>query len=97
MYKLKRGVKIMEIKKILQKLNNQYFKSLKRFEHVYFYMSNFDEQVKKFNDNFLNLMSAVINNKTDNLDLNANLVYIYATTNEKNELRILIDSIPTNH
>ena len=86
----------MEIKNILQKLNSQYFKSLKRFEHVYFYMPNFDERVRKFNNEFLNLMSAIINNKTDNLDLNANLVYIYATTNEKNELRILLDSIPTN-
>ena len=87
----------MEIKNILQKINNQYFKSLKRFEHVYFYMLNFDERVRKFNNEFLNLVSAIINNKTDNLDLNANLVYIYATTNEKNELRILLDSIPTNH
>ena len=87
----------MEIKNILQKLNNQYFKSLKRFEHSYHFMPDFDEYVKKFNDNFLNLMSAIINNKTDNLDLNANWVYIYATLNEKNELRILIDSIPTNH
>ena len=86
----------MEIKNILQKLNNQYFKSLKRFEHSYHFMPNFDERVKKFNNEFLNLMSAVINNKTD-LDLNANLVYIYATINEKNELRILIDSIPANH
>ena len=86
----------MEIKNILQKLNSQYFKSLKRFEHSYHFMPNFDERVKKFNDNFLNLTSAIINNKTDNLDLNANLVYIHATINEKNELRILLDSIPTN-
>ena len=87
----------MEIKKILQKLNSQYFKSLKRFERVYFYMPNFDERVRKFNNEFLNLMSAIINNKTDNLDLNANWVYIHATINEKNELRILLDSIPANH
>ena len=88
----------METKKVLQKLNNQYFKSLKRFEKLYKNFGFvFNEKLIDFNTDFLKIISTIINNKTDILDLNTNWVYIYATTNEKNELRILIDSIPTNH
>ena len=88
----------METKKILQKLNNQYFKSLKRFEKLYKNFGFvFNEKLIVFNNDFLKIISAIINNKTDILDLNVNWVYVYATTNEKNELRILIDSVPANH
>ena len=83
----------MENKNILQKLNNQYFKSLKRFEKAYhlndtYYAKKFEE----FNSDYLKIISAVINKNTYNLDLNSNRVYISATISEKNEIRILIDS-----
>ena len=88
----------MEIKNILQKLNNQYFKSLKRFEKMYNLNETFfKEKLKKFNSDYLKLVSAVINHDTYSLDLTTNWVYICATINEKNELRILIDSVPTNN
>ena len=88
----------MEKKEILQKLNNQYFKSFKRFEKIYKNFGFvFNEKLIDFNTDFLKIISAIINNKTDILDLNANWVYVYATDNEKNELRILIDGVPTNH
>ena len=88
----------MEKKEVLQKINNQYFKSLKRFEKLY---KNFGfvfyEKLIDFNTDFLRIISTIINNRTDILDLNANRIYFYASANEKNELRILIDSVPTNH
>ena len=88
----------MEIKKVLQKLNNQYFKSFKRFEKIYKNFGFvFNEKLIDFNTDFLKIISTIINNKTDILDLNSNWVYVYATANEKNGLRILIDSVPTNH
>ena len=67
---IKRGVQIMETKKILQKLNNQYFKSLKRFKK----MCNFGgryykKEVKEFNSDYLKIISAVINHDTYDLDL----------------------------
>ena len=99
MYKqIKNCFKIMEKKEVLQKLNNQYFKSLKRFEKIHKNFGFvFNEKLIDFNIDFLKIISAIINNKTDILDLNVNWVYICATTNEKSELIILIDSIPTNH
>ena len=87
----------MEIKNILQKLNNQYFKSLRRMCKVFVDCSIFGEYKSKINSDYLKLISVVINNETNILDLDANWVYVYATTNEKNELRILIDSVPTNY
>ena len=88
----------MEIKNILQKINNQYFKSFKRFEKIYKNFGFvFNEKLIDFNTDFLRIISTIINNKTDILDLNTNQVYIYATTNKKNELRILINSIQTNN
>ena len=88
----------MEKKEVLRKLNNQYFKSFKRFEKVYKNFGFvFNEKLIVFNNDFLKIVSAIINNKTDILDLDANWVYVYATVNEKNGLRILIDSVPTNH
>ena len=90
--------KIMEIKNILQKLNNQYFKSLKRFEKIYKNFGFvFNEKLIDFNTDYLKIISTIINNKTDILDLNTNWIYIYATINEKDELRILIDSVPANY
>ena len=88
----------MEKKEVLRKLNNQYFKSFHRFEKIYKNFGFvFNEKLIDFNNDFLKIVSAIINNKTDILDLDANWVYVYATVNEKNGLRILIDSVPTNH
>ena len=88
----------MEIKKVLQKLNNQYFKSLKRFEKAYRLNDTYyAEKLKEFNNDYLKIVSAVINHDTYGLDLRTKWLYICATINEENELRILIDSVPTNH
>ena len=96
MYKLTKGAN-MEIKNILQKLNNQYFKSLRRMCKAFVDCSIFGEYKSKINSDYLKLISAVINNETNILSLTNNLVYIWSTINEKNELRILIDSVPTNY
>ena len=83
----------MENKSILIKLNSQYFKSLKRFQKVYnLSESYYARKLKEFNNDYLKLVSAVINHDTYGLDLSSNCVYINATINEKNALRILIDS-----
>ena len=88
----------MEKKEVLQKLTNQYFKSLEHFEKLYKeYGFVFYERLIDFNTDFLKMISTIINNRADILDLNTNRIYYYATPNEKNEMRILIDSIPTNH
>ena len=86
----------MEKKEILQKLNNQYFKSLKRFEKSFSCRSDFEDEINDFNNDYLKIISAVLNNDTYGLNLNTNFIYICATINEKNGIRILIDSIPTN-
>ena len=84
----------MEKKDVLAKLNSQYFKSLKRLEKAYKHFGFvFYEKLKDFNLDYLHLVSVVINDKTDNLDLNTNWVYIYATLNEKDDIRLLIDSV----
>ena len=83
----------MENKNILQKLNNQYFKSLKRFEKAYRLNDTYyAETLKEFNDDYLKIISAVINHDTYGLDLSTKWIYTCATINEKNEIRILIDS-----
>ena len=83
----------MENKNILQKLNNQYFKSLKRFEKAYrLNDAYYAEKLKEFNDDYLKIISAVINHDTYGLDLSTKWIYTCATINEKNEIRILIDS-----
>ena len=89
----------MEIKKILQKLNNQYFKSLKRFEKVYKKINLYSNGIKTFNEGYLKAISAVLSGDANDIrvSLCSSLVYIYATINEKDELRTLIDNIPTNH
>ena len=67
-----RGVKIMEIQNILQKLNNQYFKSLKRFEKAYRLNDTYySKKLKEFNDDYLKLVSAVINHDIRDLDLSS--------------------------
>ena len=83
----------MENKNILVKLNSQYFKSLKRFEKAYRLNDTYyAEKLKEFNDDYLKIISAVINHDTYNLDLSTKWIYVCATINEKNEIRILIDS-----
>ena len=83
----------MENKNILIKLNSQYFKSLKRFEKAYRLNDTYyAEKLKEFNDDYLKIISAVINHDTRDLDLSTKWIYACATINEKNEIRILIDS-----
>ena len=63
----------MEKKEVLQKLTNQYFKSLKRFEKTHNLNEIFFKvELKKFNSDYLKLVSAVINNDTYSLDLSTN-------------------------
>ena len=89
----------MEKKEVLKKLNNQYFKSLKRFEKIYSALPGFKAELKKFNKGYLKVISAVLTGDADKIrvSLYHNFFYICATDNEKDELRILIDSVPTNH
>ena len=88
----------MEKKEVLRKLNNQSFKSLKRLEKQFSFSKSFLKvKIEHFNSDYLKIISAVLNNETYALSLTNNLVYIHATINEKNELRILIDSVPTNN
>ena len=83
----------MENKNILQKLNSQYFKSLKRFKKMCkFAERRYEKEVKEFNDDYLKIISAVINHDTYDLDLSNKWLYACATINEKNKIRILIDS-----
>ena len=83
----------METKKVLNLLTNQYFKSFKRFEKQFSFSKSFLKvKIERFNNDYLKIISAVLNNETCALDLTNNLVYIHATINEKNEIRILIDS-----
>ena len=83
----------MENKTILIKLNSQYFKSLKRFEKMYRLNDTYyAEYFKAFNEDYLKIISAVINHDTYGLDLSTKWIYLCATINEQNELRILIDS-----
>ena len=85
---IKRGIKIMETKKILNLLNNQYFKSLKHFENVYSFMSDFNKQLKGFNSGYLKLISAVLSGDTNDIrvSLYSSLLYIHATLDEKEKL-----------
>ena len=78
----------MEKKEILNLLNNQYFKSFKRFKNIYSYMSDFSAQVKKFNNGYLKLISAVLSGDVNKIrvSLHSSLVYIHATDNEQCKL-----------
>ena len=79
---------ISELKKALNLLANQYFKSFKRFESARSYMSNFNEQVEKFNQGYLNLTSAVLNGNTDEIyaSLHESLMYTWANNSEQVKL-----------
>ena len=68
----------MEIKKILNLLTNQYFKSFKRFENAYSFMSDFNKQVKDFNSGYLKLIGAVLNGDANEIHvvLYSSLFYI---------------------
>ena len=74
-------------KKDLQLLINQYFKSFKRFESAYSYMSksNFKILIKGFNSDFSNLISTVLNGDADQIysNLHESLIYSWATDNEQ--------------
>ena len=78
----------MEKKEVLQKLNNQYFKSFKRFQNTYSFMSDFNKRVKKFNDEFLKIISAVLSGDVNEIraSLYSSWIYICATLNEKDKL-----------
>ena len=78
----------MEIKKVLNLLTNQYFKSFKRFENTYSFMSDFSKQVKRFNSGYLNLISAVLSGDVNEIrvSLYSSMFYICATVNEKDKL-----------
>ena len=78
----------MEIKKVLNLLTNQYFKSFKRFENSYSFMPDFSERVKDFNKRYLKLIGAVLSGDANEIRvvLYGSLIYIYATTNEKEKL-----------
>ena len=89
MYKIKGVYKIMEIKKVLNLLSNQYAKSFKRFENDFSFMSNFSEQVKDFNKGYLNLISAVLSGDVEQIrvSLYGSMFYINATLNEQKKLK----------
>ena len=78
----------LELKKAVNLLANQYFKSFKRFESARSYMSNFNEQVEKFNQEYLNLISAVLNSDTDEIyaNLHNSLMYVWARSSEQAKL-----------
>ena len=77
----------MELKRVLNLLNNQYFKSFKRFEHVYYYMPDFNEEVKEFNQCYLKLISAVLSGDREKIRAALKCrVYFWATINEKDKL-----------
>ena len=83
----------MDNKNILIKLNSQYFKSLKRFEKMFRLNDTYyAEKLKEFNDGYLKIISAVINHDACGLDLSTKWIYTCATINEKDDLRMLIDS-----
>ena len=88
MYKIKGVYKIMETKKILNLLTNQYFKSLKRFENVYKKINLYSKGLKDFNESYLKLIGAVLSGDTNEIrvSLYGSLFYIYATLNEKERL-----------
>ena len=97
MYKLKGVYEIMKIKKILNLLTNQYFKSLKRFENVYKKINLYSKGFKDFNESYLKLIGAVLSGDTNDIrvSLYGSLFYIYATINEQDKLQSELFS--TNH
>ena len=89
-------------KKILNLLNNQYFKSFKRFENTYPFASSFKERAKEFNSDYLNLVAAVLSGDANQiyevLTIKRNWLYVYATYNEQEKLNFeLLENFSTNH
>ena len=80
----------MEIKKILNLLNNQYFKSLKRFQSVYKKINLYNKGLKTFNEGYLKLIGAVLSGDVNEIrvSLHSSLVYIHATNNEQCKLNL---------
>ena len=80
----------MEIKEVLNLLNSQYFKSLKRFEKIYKKINLYSRGLKTFNEGYLKLISAVLSGDTNDIcvSLYGSLIYIYATPNEKDKLQL---------
>ena len=78
----------MELKKVLNLLNNQYFKSFKRFENGHSFTSDFSEKVKDFNSGYLKLISAVLSGDTNEIyaSLRGSWLYICASINEQDKL-----------
>ena len=78
----------MDIKKALNLLNNQYFKSLKRFENVYKKINLYSKGLKDFNEEYLKLAGAVLNGDVNDIRaaLYGSLFFIYATLSEKEKL-----------
>ena len=78
----------MDTKTVLNFFSNQYVKSRNRFEK---YFSGFDEQLKRFNADYLEIVSAVISGEGDKLNLIGNMVYIHATLNEQDNMRYMLN------
>ena len=78
----------MEIKKVLRLLNNQYFKSFKRFKKIYSVLSGFRAQVKRFNSGYLKLIGTILNGDVNEISasLYNSFFYIYATRSERDKL-----------
>ena len=78
----------MEIKKVLNLLTNQYFKSLKRFEIVYKKINFYKQGLKTFNEDYLKVISAALSGDTNDMrvSLYGSLFYIYATISEKEKI-----------
>ena len=79
----------LELKKAVNLLANQYFKSFKRFESARSFVSDFDEKVKKFNQGYLKLVSAVLNSGDPAkiyASLHESLMYTWASENERGKL-----------
>ena len=82
----------MNQKEVLKKLNSQYFKSFSRFEHDYHHMSDFDEKVKKFNQEYLRIISAVLKDDVDKVlaAFKHSWIYFESTLNEKEQVENVI-------
>ena len=80
----------MDIKKALNLLNNQYFKSFKRFENVYKNIRLYSKGLKDFNEGFLKITGAVLTGDVNDIRaaLYGSLFYIYATLSEKDKLQL---------
>ena len=78
----------METKKFLNLLNNQYFKSLKRFESIYKKTNFYNKEIKTFNKGYLKLISTVLSGDANEIrvSLYGSLFYIHATLSEKDKL-----------